>query len=255
MRYLRFLLGFFLGLDLIKSNRTKLNLLTRKLFLYKKTIQDSNEGYAHISPLPSKKELNEYYSSKFWTIHGEKVSNINIRDISHYLFLKEKLNHFLKRKITILNFGAGHGGISHLFWLDGHNVINVEPSKIPDFYSSRWTSFKSIDLVNSGEIDLIYSSHSLEHLEEITHYKKEFKRVLNKEGYVFIEVPNGINVIGNKLSKINPPHTFYFREDFFLNWFKTKIFIDTLKFEETDLENHRRLIKQDGEIIRALGKI
>ena len=63
--------------------------------------------------MPDAELLNSYYSAAYWEEWG-KQEKIKIRDIDHFLFLKKHIPMLDTRSLTFLNFGAGHGGISHL---------------------------------------------------------------------------------------------------------------------------------------------
>ena len=141
----------------------------------------------------------------------------------HYSLLNDYVPQVLASGKVFLNFGAGHGGMSNLCWLAGMEVINVEPSSLPDFYKTRWKTFSDIadiadiEDIEDSSVDLIYSSHSLEHVQDIAKIQKEFQRVIKQDGLLFFEVPNADNVtIGPKNSKVDIPHTYYFQKDFFI---------------------------------------
>ena len=109
----------------------------------------------------------------------------------HYHLLKKYIPEFFNSgKKTIVNFGAGGGGISNLFWFDGFEIINVEPSGTPQSYESNWKTIDSIYELDEEEssIDLLYGSHSLEHVQSINDFKKVSSKVLKSGGYMFWEV-------------------------------------------------------------------
>ena len=117
----------------------------------------------------------------------------------------------------VLNFGAGHGGISHLFWTRGMRVTNVEPSEIHHSYKERWEQFANINHVpNAEKFDLIYGSHSLEHVADLALFYACIKRILKPGGRIFWEVPNGNNPkSGGCNGQVLIPHTYYFTQSFF----------------------------------------
>ena len=227
-----------------------------------RTLKYSDDGYFFIDPMPSIDELNNYYSSFYWepTKKAKKIYGANTRDFLHYNLLKEyALQELVKGKV-FLNFGAGHGGISHLCWLDGMQVINVEPSLLPKFYEDRWDTYADISEVPDCSIDLIYGSHSLEHVQDIEKSKREFKRVLKPNGLLFWEVPNAENEhAGSQHGRIDIPHTYYFKTDFFNKWFSEVLLCDgfDLKgWKETNIiENWYESKDEKGRVIRALGRI
>ena len=143
-----------------------------------------------LNPMPTVSSLNNFYQSNYWNSRG-KSEGVTIRDITHYFMITELLPGFFATKKTILNFGAGHGGISHLFWAAGHNVINVEPSKLDINYDERWTNLSNIEKVEHGTVDFVYGSHSREHLQSLELFEQCLANIAKTKSYFFWEVPNG----------------------------------------------------------------
>ena len=224
-------------------------------------IKDSIEGFYFLDPMPSADSLSEYYRSFYWdeTKKAKKNYGANTRDFLHYHLLREYIPEEIKGQKTFLNFGAGHGGISHLLWLNGMNIINIEPSGLPAYYSCRWQTFPELENVQSNSVDIIYGSHSLEHVLDIKQSKSEFQRVLKPGGFMFWEVPNAENaVVGGKSGRIDIPHTYYFRRAFFENWFRETLLcdgFDQVSWKETDIiERWEDYRDSSGLVIRALGR-
>jgi hypothetical protein len=151
-----------------------------------------------------------------------------------------------------MNFGAGHGGISHLLWLNGHTVFNIEPSGLRLQYDQRWQTFLSIDDFDE-EVDIIYGSHSLEHVLDLGKFETITKKLLRNGGYIFFEVPNGEHpLMGGRSGEIQPPHTFYFTRKYFSQLSFSTIINNSYcedVFPNAESEG------DSGEVIRYLGKI
>ena len=181
------------------------------------SISWSPDGYFYLSRMPPEKDLNAYYSTIYWEARGGKDLLVSSRDREHFLFLLEHAAEALEPERKVLNFGAGHGGSSHLFWARGMRVTNIEPSDIPHSYKERWEQLASIDQVQDVEkFDLIYGSHSLEHVSNLPLLYDYIKRILKKGGYIFWEVPNGNNPSnGGCNGQVFVPHTYYFTRQFF----------------------------------------
>lgn len=233
----------------------------RKVFS-KCRLKYSDDGYYYLDPMPSVADLNEYYSNFYWdkTKKSKKIYGANSRDFLHYHLLKKYISQELATGKVLLNFGAGHGGISHLCWLDGMDVVNIEPSLLPEFYKERWKTYADISEVEDASIDLIYGSHSLEHVQDIEHSKKEFKRVLKPNGFLFWEVPNAENEnVGSQNGRVDIPHTYYFKRDFFNNWFSEVLLNDGFEQESWKktniIENWYKYKDPKGRVVRALGRI
>ena len=233
----------------------------RKVFS-NRILKYSEDGYFFLDPMPSIEALDYYYSSFYWdpAKKAKKIYGANTRDFLHYNLLKEYIPQELVKGKVFLNFGAGHGGISHLCWLCGMQVVNVEPSLLPKFYDDRWHTYADISEVEDGSIDLIYGSHSLEHVQDIEKSKREFKRVLKPNGLLFWEVPNAENDhVGAQHGRVDVPHTYYFKSDFFNNWFSEVLLCDGYDqkgWKETNIiGNWKKYKDRKGSVIRALGRI
>lgn len=200
------------------SKKIQLRLISGKIFYYKKSIKKS-KNYYYLHPMPSDDELKEYYENNYWewiTKEG-KNEGINNRDKKHFSILKDKVPSFFSKPKKILNFGAGHGGISHLFWKENFWVANVEPSNMNINYEERWEQFSDIEQIGlDKKFDLIYGCHSLEHVNNLEDFYLKLEKLLKPKGYIFWEVPNGNNPKnGGCNGMIYAPHTYYFTKDYF----------------------------------------
>ena len=162
------------------------------------------------------------------------------------------------KKTDCNEFWLGHLGISNLFWFDGFDVINIEPGEAPNSYNSRWLNYHSISEVSDSSIDLIYGSHSLEHVQDIELFKSEVRRVLRPNGFLFWEVPNakfpGNGAMNNR---IDIPHTYYFEKKFFKNWFDEILIIETFSQSHNSgiVSDWSDYTRKNGSVIRALGRM
>ena len=138
-------------------------------------------------------------------------------------------------------------------WLLGHNVINVEPSGLRKYYSERWTTFSDLSEVTDSSIEIVYGSHSLEHVPDIDRFLKLLKTKIQAEAYVFWEVPNA-DASGNGPleGKIVVPHTYYFQKAFFDNEFSRVIINETFK-SRNEVSNWELSKRVDGNVIRVIG--
>jgi len=248
-----FLIRLF-GVRIIKYRSIAGNHTARKVFS-KCTLNYSDDGFYYLNPMPSNDELNLYYSSLYWDSRSGKNYGVNTRDIIHYKILNDNISEILSDGKVFLNFGAGHGGISNLFWLAGMQIINIEPSSLPEFYSERWITLKDIKQVENSSIDVIYGSHSLEHVQNIEAFKLEGARILKPGGFVFWEVPNS-DCPDNGAQKgiVDIPHTYYFETKFFNNWFSRSLLCSGFEISQ-NLQDWQNFKDDKGSVIRALGQI
>ena len=234
--------------------------IAKKIFS-KRSIKDSGLGYYFVDPMPTKKELNCYYESAYWGSRSGKHYSAYGRDFRHFLILQKfLLNTFKFDQINFLNFGAGHGGISYILHLLGSNIFNIEPSGMPNSFEKNWNWAADLESIQNDSIDLLYASHSLEHVNDIYEFIKHAKRVLKKNGYMFVEVPNARcpNDLRNiKRNKIDIPHTYYFTVDYFDYIFDFILLNKSFNqpFYSGDFDLWENYEAPDGAVICSLGQL
>lgn len=199
-----------------------------KIFL-KSKLNYHNKGYYYLDPLPSTKFLNEYYEKTYWQSRSDINFPIRLRDIDHFKMIINYYKSFNSSQKKILNFGSGHGGISYLFHAANHIIYNYDfGSTKKNAFPEKWNNINSFE--NLGiKFDLIYGSHSLEHVQNLNETLDKFRKVSKPETVFFFEVPNCY-----KETKIEPPHTYYLTRKFFLNHFSKVDYCKTFTgFNET----------------------
>jgi len=255
---INFALNRSLGIKISKSNIVGANKIARRVFK-NRHLKDSKKGYLYVDPMPSEDELTTYYTNVYWGSRTGKNHGARLRDLVHYNLLTNYIPDFFKSKNKlVINFGAGHGGISHLFWINGFKVVNIEPSGLPKSYCSRWKSLSNFDEIEDGTVDLIYGSHSLEHVQNIDKFKKEMRRILSPNAFLFWEVPNAKNPLDGAMNnRIDIPHTYYFSTEFFDSWFSEVILNDA--YDQSHdfgiIERWADFRKDNGAVIRTLGRL
>jgi len=230
------------------TTKIKKRLLARKIFLGCK-IKWDQKGYWILNPMPSELDLNSYYENIYWDTVG-KLEGINQRDLDHFYLIKSLVPDVMSSPMVFLNFGAGHGGISHLMHLLGNKCINVEPSGLSLQYQKNWKTVSSLDEV-LDKVDFVYSSHSLEHVQDIDKFLGHIKKILQPDGHVFWEVPNGVLETLNGKKKDISHHTYFFTKRYFNSLNFSIILNET--FKQGTFPNNPCLDEQ-GEAIRFLGK-
>lgn len=210
------------------------------------------DGYWFVDPMPTAEDLSKYYNSIYWRSRNDKGRLLRTRDVDHFLILRPLLKAY-QNPVRVLNFGAGHGGISFLLSAMGCEVVNVEPSDMN--LDMGWVHVRDIAQVD-GKFDLVYSSHSLEHVIDVRSFIHQVSNMLNQNGMVFFEVPNchQSNTEGYPDGKIAPPHTYYFTRDFFraldFDVLLNKTFYQGAGRGGVDVESK----EDDGGVIRYLGR-
>ena len=115
----------------------------------------------------------------------------------------------------------------------------------------NWETVSSLDQV-LDKVDFVYASHSLEHIQDIDNFLRQVKKILQPDGYVFWEVPNGVLETQKGEKKvILPPHTYFFTKHYFNDLKFLAILNET--FKEGTFPNYPCPLGR-GEVIRFLGK-
>ena len=201
-------------------------------FLYNK------KGFYYLDPMPSSKFLEEYYEKIYWMSRSDLTYPVRMRDIEHFKMIVEFYKEFNISPKKILNFGSGHGGTSYLFRAANHSIYNYDfESTKKKVFEEKWHNINSLDKINF-KFDLIYASHSLEHVNDIDNTIKKFEDISHDKTIFFFEVPNHYH---NK--NIHPPHTYYFTRKFFFNSFEKIDFCETF--------NGNKVVDgENGDVIR-----
>lgn len=251
------ILILFFNVKLSIHNQLKENKVAKQIFQNRK-LKYNDLGFYSLDPMPTTKELNYYYKNVYWGDREKYLNEIlNKRDLIHFNILLKFIPEFLNKKNVFLNFGSGHGGVSHLMWSLGMKCINIEPGQTLGGYKESWEIFDKIEKVPNKHVNIIYGSHSLEHIQNIEIFINEVERILKPNGILFWEVPNANSPSNGAMkNKIDIPHTYYFKKQFFEKWFSEVIFCNCYeqnKFKNS--ENFSSFENDNGQVIIAVGKL
>lgn len=214
-------------------------------------------GFYYVYPKFSKSELDEYYKNNYLDSFRQDIKyGVIPQDFFHMKMLEDLIPEFKNKIKSVLNFGSGHGGISHILDFTGnYQLLTLDPSKSPlKLPKSQIKHIFEFDELEDNSIDLIYSSHSLEHVSDLEVTINQFKRILKKGGLIFIEVPNADHhEDGPQNNRIDIPHTYYFQQKYFLNNFDIQ-FINTFNMDRYNVIEWKENIEEKGRVIISLLK-
>lgn len=151
--------------------------------------------------VPEEDEIGKYYQSENYISHSDTS-----KGLINFLYHKVR-NHTLvqKRKLieksigrnsgNILDVGAGTGSFLDVMKKAGWNVTGIEPEK------SAREKAKSLHRLNLLESDALFTLqpqtfdaitlwHVLEHVHSLHEYVDQLKKLISKDGKIFIAVPN-----------------------------------------------------------------
>ena len=217
----------------------------------------SDKGYWAVDPMPSVAQLNDYYETSYWATRDDRQTWLRHRDLSHFDQLEPYIRSLVDQdnKPLAANFGAGHGGISFLLRALGFSVTHIDP------YPGDMPIFRYAPSLQSigSKVDLIYGSHSFEHVTDVEATFSQVVNSLNKGGILFVEVPNALSPYYSSIEAnnvrvplIQPPHTVYFTESYFRNLGLEVLSLETYKYEGDPWGTPAQ--EGNGEVIRFMGK-
>ena len=170
---------------------TKDYLVTGERF---KIYLDKNNIVGKTFPVPKKKEMSKYYDSEENRPHSlnKKTFFGLLYDVSRkYMHMKKLMwmKSYLKPTSKVLDYGCGSGEfVKHL---RGNSInaygydpnINFHVGGFPDYLtaSEAWKNKK---------YDIIFLWHVLEHIHNPFELIEILKKNLNKDGLIFIAIPN-----------------------------------------------------------------
>lgn len=124
------------------------------------------------------------------------------------------IGHHTKLKSgKVLDVGCSSGGMLQIFKQAGYDVTGVDYDKDRLAYGVK----KGIDLFEGdafdveGKFDLIIYSHVLEHILDLKGELNRIAQLLNRGGYLFVELPNMDYWLAHETEKcLQNAHTYYF---------------------------------------------
>lgn len=212
-------------LNLFSKNVYVKKVITNKQFFSRKKIycNDCNLGY--VFPKFQPYELSEYYQREYWeyrdNTEGSHIVEIKNKPKFHDYQLSlhkqriEFINKYISDYNSVLDFGAGDCSASFIFKKENKAVTAFDYSEKSKHICKEIGVRFASDKNNLPKNDLIYSSHSLEHVEDINLIFKIFLKNTNPGKYLFFETPNIQNFYIFK-NLIHTPHTYMLNEKAFI---------------------------------------
>ncbi len=203
-------------------------------------ISDNEYGYLRLEPIPSQKEVEEFYAQEFYSakasyfnssaleLQKEQAEFFNTRWESLYKVCVDFFGKDIDKKSV---FDIGFGFAQALLFLKqkGLEVSGLEPSTEAVEYAFKQginayhSSIENFDCVGSKKFDVVLLLNVLEHLRKPAETLLNIKnQLLTTNGLLVIDVPNDFNLfqnIANQEYNLNewwvvaPNHVNYFSPD------------------------------------------
>jgi 2-polyprenyl-3-methyl-5-hydroxy-6-metoxy-1,4-benzoquinol methylase len=148
--------------------------------------------------LPTKEELNSYYSNggfydEFFNPFSKEFLNFSVKLSKSRLRLIEKKTHVFMNNCKVLDIGSGNSSFGIALKKFSQEFIYdvVEPddqvrSKLIDWTDNRYSD---IEEIRAGEYNLALMNQVLEHVPDPVNFIASVSPLLRKSGYLFIDVP------------------------------------------------------------------
>ncbi|MEM6642791.1 MAG: class I SAM-dependent methyltransferase [Bacteroidota bacterium] len=152
-------------------------------------------GLIFTNPRPSPEALPRYYQSDNYISHTSKATNLVNLLYKFVRFYTTKKKIQLIRKYTstcsLLDYGCGTGYFLQFAVRKGYTASGYEPNQ--DARSivagKGLNSFDSLSDIKS-KVGIISAWHVLEHVSDLRKTLKKLCKLLEKDGFMFIAVPN-----------------------------------------------------------------
>jgi len=190
-------------------------------------VKCSGCGFIFINPRPFPEELYKYYESPDYISHSgtnKGIVNAVYKKVRRYTHNKKvKLVSKFSSGKSILDIGCASGELLNNFKLKNWETLGIEPNQnARNFAKSTY----NINVLDENEIlniptaskDVITMWHVLEHVSGLNERMLELKRILKKDGTIFVAVPNKMSYDAEYYGKYwaaydVPRHLYHFTPD------------------------------------------
>jgi len=195
-----------------------------------KVVTDAMYGSKRLDPIPSEKELDQYYTKKYYSLAEERYRAPQLKRFMQggkvaesekawyaatlWTDVRDVLSRSIKKKNkTLLDIGTGTGFFAHFMQKSEWAVTGIEPS-LDAAEKARKGGIKvyaSVDEYlenkNAQKFDAITLLNVLEHVPKPVKIIKQILPLLKKDGVLVIQVPNDfspLQILAQKKLKKQP---------------------------------------------------
>lgn len=156
-------------------------------------------GFHFTNPIPTKSEIGTYYKSEEYVSHSSNNKGFvnvlynKVRKIT----LKQKVR-WVKRETSsnqLLDIGCGTGHFLSEAHENGFNGTGLEPDSDARSFAKCENGVQAFPLddlysLKDNSVDAITMWHVLEHVYDLKKDVLEYRRILKRDGVLFVAVPN-----------------------------------------------------------------
>ena len=156
-------------------------------------------SFVFTNPIPEESEIGSFYESEEYISHSNTskgLVNKLYQVVRNYTIQKKiKLLVSLNKNRRLLDIGSGTGEFLHACRLQGFDIQGVEPSESGRKYSSEEYNIEvdteeKLKNFEESSFDFITMWHVLEHVYHLNDRIEEIYRLLAKDGFLIVAVPN-----------------------------------------------------------------
>lgn len=150
-------------------------------------------------PMPELSKLGSYYASENYISHSDEQKDL-LSKVYHFVrnYTHKRKYKLLKKYSSgnsVLDIGCATGEFLHYCASQGMKTTGVEPNdKARLIAQSRFklevATEPEIGSLETESFDLITMWHVLEHVPDLNHRMQDIYRLLRKDGFAFIALPN-----------------------------------------------------------------
>ncbi|MCK5013461.1 MAG: class I SAM-dependent methyltransferase [Candidatus Omnitrophica bacterium] len=239
------------------------------------TLVKTEYGFYQYSPLPSREELREYYSQKYYQ-EGKGSYEVSYSDAElKYFRLKadliyRQLNRLrdLKAKKYLLDIGCGEGWVLDRFLKEGHIVEGIDfseyglksfnPHLLPYLKQGDYNDLILQKIKDSQKYDIIMLGNVIEHVLDPINLLETIKGIFADQGVLIIVAPNDFSIFHEHLleNKIidepfwlgYPDHISYFNKNSMENLLTNKGFRVDVVVADNPVDNN--LLNKNSNYIK-----
>jgi 2-polyprenyl-3-methyl-5-hydroxy-6-metoxy-1,4-benzoquinol methylase len=214
-----------------------------------KNIVKNNYGYFSVAELPTQKELEEYYETKYYQeAKGSYEIEYTAEEILHFKNQIAERAAIIEKHMdtksyipSFLDVGCGEGWALNFFKDKGWDVTGLDysdygckqfnPSCIPNLIAGDVYKNLVSFIEQETKFDVVYVDNVLEHVIDPEQLVNWFKKIIKPSGILIIDVPNDYSLIqnylldkghvSNKYWIIVPDHLSYFNKEGLVNLLET----------------------------------
>jgi len=170
-------------------------------------------GFYSLETIPGSKELEEYYSKKYYqeevrhdkNYDAEEIQYINNKISQKYMLIKGLAGKRLNQSMKFLELGSGEGWTLSFFkkksWditgvdFSDHGCKNHNPVVLPNLIVDNIYEATSNLIEKNKKFDVIWLDNVLEHVVDPFMTLKHCRELSNPNAILMIEVPNDYSIL------------------------------------------------------------